>query len=389
MNPLLIAPALLFTMGAVIGLLWFVTRRQNPHLAWIAAGFIFFAFAIAVQLSYIPTETRSNAVLSAALYAAGAQCVALGIIARSRLEGGALPLSVMSILIIAGIYWYSYVDRHLIGRIYVLNFGMALMLLYASYRTRAFIHGSIADRILFWSLLGVGLHFFPRTLLTMGALQDGMRAADFGTTTFWIISLYAMGMLTIVMGIAIIIVTGLDVIASIKEERDTDSLTGVLNRRALDRILKDAGSLQQPVSVLVCDVDNFKRINDTYGHHGGDIVLQHFVQNLVASVRHTHIVARLGGEEFVVIMPATPLHQAVEQAERIRQSNPEMGADTIAPGLSVKCSIGVAELYPGESAWSAVRRADDLLYRAKKTGRNRVVSEDSVPQPTLSELSAF
>lgn len=118
-------------------------------------------------------------------------------------------------------------------------------------------------------------------------------------------------------------------------------------------------------------------------------MLQHFVQNLVASVRHTHIVARLGGEEFVVIMPATPLHQAVEQAEHIRQSNPEMGADTIAPGLSVKCSIGVAELHPGESAWSAVRRADDLLYRAKKIGRNRVVSEDSIPQPALAELSAF
>lgn len=263
MNPLLIAPALLFTMGAIIGLLWFATRRQNPHLAWIAAGFVFFAFAIAVQLSYIPAETRSNAVLSAALYAVGAQWVALGIIARSRLKGGALPLSVMSLLIIAGICWYSYVDRDLISRIYVLNFGMALMFLHASYRTRAFVHGSIADRILFWSLLGVGLHFFPRTLLTMGALQDGMPAAEFGTTTFWIISLYVMGMLTIVMGIAIIIVTGLDVIASVKEERDTDSLTGVLNRRALDRILKDAGSLQQPVSVLVCDVDNFKRINDT------------------------------------------------------------------------------------------------------------------------------
>jgi diguanylate cyclase (GGDEF)-like protein len=389
MTPLLIAPALLFTMGAIIELLWFATRRQNPHLALIAAGFVLFAFAIAAQLAHIPSEIRANAVLSAVLYVAGAQCVALGIIARSRLKGGLLQLSMMSVLIIVGIWWYAYGDRSLVARIYVLNFGMALMLLYASYRTRAFIRGNIADRILFWSLLGVGLHFFPRTLLTMGALQDGMRAAEFGTTTFWIISLYAMGMLTIIMGIAIIIVTGLDVIASIKEERDTDSLTGVLNRRALDRVLKDAATLQQPVSVLVCDLDNFKRINDTYGHHGGDIVLQHFVQNLVTAVRHTHIVARLGGEEFVVIMPATPLHKAVEQAELIRQSNPAMGADTIAPGLSVECSIGVAELHPGESAWSAVRRADDLLYRAKKSGRNRVVSEDAVPQPTLADLSAL
>lgn len=374
MNPLLIAPALLFTMGVIIGLLWFATRRQNPHLALIAAGFIFFACAVAVQLAYIPNEVRANAVVSAAIYSAGATLFSLGIIARSRLPGGHRPLLVISVALVIGIFWYAYVDRQLVPRVYILNFGVAAILLYASWRTRKLISGSIADRILFWSLLGVGLHFFPRTQLTVQSIASAT-VADFSDTSFWILTLYVISIFTIILGISIIVVTGLDALAAVKRERDTDSLTGVRNRRSLEGLLSRTAAFRQPVSLLMCDLDHFKRINDTYGHHGGDIVLKSFVDNLVATVGQEGIVARLGGEEFVVVMPGADITRAVSLAERILASTSQVRAHSIAPGLIVRCSIGAVEIGDDEDPWAAMRRMDDLLYKAKQAGRNRVVSE--------------
>ena len=150
----------------------------------------------------------------------------------------------------------------------------------------------------------------------------------------------------------------------------TDALTGLNNRRMFDHSLQLELAIverrETPLSLLVLDVDHFKRINDTHGHEVGDTVLVAIAQVLGGCARVIDIVARVGGEEFAVILPNT--EGALEVAERMRTAVAQ--ATWLAQRATI--SIGVATLQPAEDASSLYARADAALYAAKAAGRNRV-----------------
>lgn len=161
----------------------------------------------------------------------------------------------------------------------------------------------------------------------------------------------------------------------------SDALTGVGNRRYLDAALQRevTRALQtgQPLSVVMADLDHFKVVNDTHGHQAGDAVLAAFGAQLRQNTRASDVVARFGGEEFLVLMPDTGLVSATDWAERMRA----LSAATTVPPLTspVTVSLGVAELEPGitnpsEAIYRLVERVDAALYRAKRAGRNRVAT---------------
>jgi two-component system cell cycle response regulator len=159
----------------------------------------------------------------------------------------------------------------------------------------------------------------------------------------------------------------------------TDPLTGLHNRRymngQLKALLERAALGGGPVSVLVLDIDHFKRINDAHGHPVGDEVLREFAIRLVSNVRAVDVPCRFGGEEFVVLMPDTRAEDALRIAERIRGhagGQPYRVANG-AELLSVTVSVGVAAYQPGDMPEDLLRRADAALYDAKGGGRNRVV----------------
>ena len=153
----------------------------------------------------------------------------------------------------------------------------------------------------------------------------------------------------------------------------TDTLTGVKNRRSFDekveRILANHKRHPKPVSMLLLDLDNFKNINDTYGHKKGDDILTEFAQTVKSIIRTTDYVYRFGGEEFVVIANNSSLENSGVLAESIREFIIQ------SPSLSeynITVSIGVAEIIKNDDADSWFRRADRALYESKATGRNRV-----------------
>ena len=162
--------------------------------------------------------------------------------------------------------------------------------------------------------------------------------------------------------------------AAIRELSLTDALTGVGNRRHLDETLaaecERARRYQQPLALIILDIDHFKRVNDGWGHEAGDHVLQEIGAVLRACRRQSDFVARLGGEEFVVLMPGAGALQAEQAAERLRQAVAGRAMGTL-PGVTA--SLGVAVLAAGETGGSLLARADAALYRAKQGGRNRVV----------------
>jgi len=168
---------------------------------------------------------------------------------------------------------------------------------------------------------------------------------------------------------------------SLRIEIMRDELTQLLNRRALEQELEHLSSStvwasQQPFTIIVCDIDHFKQINDTYGHLAGDEVLQALAQRLQNQLRRETTAYRYGGEEFVVILTETHLEKAVEVAERLRQALRSSPVQSKAGLIQFTASFGAAQqdAFYDRSAWDVLQRADTALYEAKRQGRDRVES---------------
>ncbi len=167
----------------------------------------------------------------------------------------------------------------------------------------------------------------------------------------------------------------------LREESRRDALTGVGNRRALDRAidkaLEEAGGAGDLFSILMCDIDNFKKFNDSYGHLIGDRVLRFVARVLSNSIKGRDTAARYGGEEFAVLLPGTTLNNARMLADRIRREVASGVLKDSSSGKSfgrITISIGVAKCKRGESRDDLLSRVDKALYRAKQGGRDRVVA---------------
>ncbi len=155
----------------------------------------------------------------------------------------------------------------------------------------------------------------------------------------------------------------------------TDALTGVGNRRMMDEVLAREVERSRrhgdPLSLTILDIDHFKRVNDTWGHDTGDRVLRETGTVLLQTMRLCDIATRMGGEEFVLLLPGTDLDAAVICAERLRGA---MSAHDFSLSVPVTSSFGVATLAAGEAGPALLARADGGLYRAKQQGRNCVVA---------------
>jgi len=170
--------------------------------------------------------------------------------------------------------------------------------------------------------------------------------------------------------------TNLDIV---REQAQTDALTGLANRKrmdeALDQAIRQADITGEPLAVSVCDIDHFKRFNDTWGHQTGDQIIKFVASCLKRCAGERNLVARYGGEEFVMIMPDTPLEDAADIAERVRsmvESKRLLRKSTSEDLGGITISIGCAQHVAGEGATKVIERADALLYESKRNGRNQV-----------------
>ncbi len=160
----------------------------------------------------------------------------------------------------------------------------------------------------------------------------------------------------------------------------TDPLTGVANRRRLEQVaamaLDHARAMGEPLSLIALDVDHFKAVNDTHGHPVGDQVLVSLTVACQRALRQVDQFGRLGGEEFVAILPGSDAAAAVQVAERLRREIDAMRLDGIVPGLRISVSLGVTSMKSvDDSLGQMLKRADRALYRAKERGRNRIEVE--------------
>jgi len=163
----------------------------------------------------------------------------------------------------------------------------------------------------------------------------------------------------------------------------TDSLTGIANRRifleSLGGAISFAQRRQTPLSIIMADLDDFKSVNDTFGHNAGDQVLQAFATHLMENSRQEDLMARWGGEEFIMMLPGTGAKEATVFGERLRTRLNEI--TFLDSGIRLTASFGVSAYQPGETSTSFIDRADQALYEAKRLGKNQVIIlEDEAKQ---------
>jgi len=190
----------------------------------------------------------------------------------------------------------------------------------------------------------------------------------------------------VLLGFSVVMLANEYVTRELKQMADRDSLTGVYNRRAflvlLDQLTHYAQRMNFPVSVLLLDLDHFKRINDTWGHQRGDQALCHVVGIAQQCLRDGDVIGRLGGEEFAIALPNASQAEAQQIASRLRMAMAAQPLHHAELTLPLTASIGVASWLGGESPDSLVNRADAAMYQAKSQGRNRIVLAEPIgPQP--------
>ncbi|MDC7717539.1 GGDEF domain-containing protein [Vogesella sp. DC21W] len=181
----------------------------------------------------------------------------------------------------------------------------------------------------------------------------------------------------VLLGFCVVMLANEQVTLALKQMADRDPLTGAYNRRAFMSMLEKATlyahRLAFPVSVLLIDLDHFKRINDTWGHQRGDDALRHVVQVAQDCLREGDILGRMGGEEFAIMLPNATQQEAEHIAGRLRQAIEAQPLQYAGATLSLTTSIGVAGWLAPENPDGLLHRADEAMYQAKRQGRNCVV----------------
>lgn len=237
-----------------------------------------------------------------------------------------------------------------------------------AYTTRRHATPSPLNSMLYLVFLLWMVHF---PLKAFGALYlgNGQTESDYSSTLYAVISQTTSGVLMIAGGLVILIGLLQEVVHNTQQQANSDALTGLPNRRAIDEWFDaqapDDGD--EPVAVAVIDIDRFKQFNDRFGHDVGDEVLRAVATCLDRNRPSAARLARLGGEEFVALLPKEEA-SALHSCESMRLAISRL---TFAESEAVTISIGLSQAMPGEPMGAVLRRADQALYQAKERGRNR------------------
>jgi diguanylate cyclase (GGDEF)-like protein len=368
----------------------FWLNQRWRHLVLLATGYAASAVGFLLQQFTPPTLFAATKLVSNVMFMAAMLCIASAIIDR---HGRPLPTVAFGVLAAGGLAawsWFMFVEPDLVWRIYVLNFALGGICLVMAAEMRVVPRRTIIEPLLLALSLLAGLNFFARALAAVPHDGSAVTYATLYSSVYWTTTMLSHAVFSIAIAMTLIGSTAFDVIAELRNESQTDPLSGLLNRRGFEeqgsRMLTDARRSGLPASLVICDLDHFKAVNDGFGHACGDRVIAAVGALFGTAASARHAAARIGGEEFAIVLPGANLPAARLFAEGIRNTLAALAIDGLPQRHALTASFGVAELAGPENLTELLARADAALYAAKKDGRDcvRVARPAAVWSPQRS-----
>ncbi|MGB7336022.1 MAG: GGDEF domain-containing protein [Salaquimonas sp.] len=272
--------------------------------------------------------------------------------------------------------WYLLVDYNITMRTASMNFGSALILLPAiGIVPRK--NCSVIYKAIFWALVITFAQFYIRTGLTIYLADQPLSMENYRNSIYLIGFHFSVALAAVGLALTLCIAIGIEEVTNMRRLAETDPLSGLVNRRGFEQeACSQIGLSNQrkvPLSLIVCDIDHFKNINDTYGHDVGDKIIKGFGRIIQSGCRRTDLVARIGGEEFCILLPVATKEMAFMVANSVREVFGKYQFPDLPEDAFCNASFGVSQIEPGENYQQLFKRADDALYQAKQTGRNKCI----------------
>lgn len=377
----LVIPVMTVVIACTLLVLWWKDRQRLHILAfayWAGAFSLGTIFQGLLRWNFPPFDI----VLFHLNAAIAITALIWGVLRRDEIK---FPASALIVLMLGSTVLLAFA-RYLEDQSALLmtqNFTISLMFTIAAICKWQVVPRNPGDRMVLWVFAALAAYSFFRPAIML-LVQSSMTMADYQASIFATVNLTLSALFALLIGLSVLATIIFDNMERQREEARMDPLSGLRLRRAFE---EDVDTLKLrslhsgvPISLIVCDIDHFKRINDGWGHAVGDIVISDVGALIKRTIRETDIAGRIGGEEFCIMVWNCEISAATKLAERLRRSTAELNAETSGQSLKVTCSFGVAQLRYEESYASLFERADAALYQAKEAGRNRVVQDGIAPR---------
>jgi diguanylate cyclase (GGDEF)-like protein len=280
-------------------------------------------------------------------------------------------LLTMAAIALGSLYYNQFIEQSLFARVVVLNFGLAVVSLLMMLDAAKSSKRTPVEQVLFGLMLVscAGFLLRPLFLTASGATAEQSEGA------YWLVVSISDALICAMMAVGFFAIIASDLMEGIKSDAQIDTLSGLLNRRGFEPRALGALARQatdRPAAMILSDLDHFKSINDRFGHSGGDRIIQKFSAVLKETVPRDAVMARLGGEEFAILLPPGAAAAAHRVAEEVRSTFRQVAIDLVAGEANPTASFGIAVARQNEDLNTLIDRADRALYQAKHDGRDCV-----------------
>ncbi len=370
----LLNPGIGLLFAIAFFLLWL--NRRERYVAYAAGAYTASALAFLIQDvgPVLPMELQR---LPANLgFLATGVLFAAAIIKRYALP---VPWRTMGVTVAVSItvfLWFLLGQPDIAARILSISIGAGIIAAMVVRALWPIDKPYLIDRVLFWVAALSALNLIIRPIVLLSLVGGFDNYVGFQQSVYWTTVQFSQAMVSIVAAISLMVAVAIDQISELRRQVDDDNLSGLLNRRGFEAqagaALRRCIDEDRPVALMIADLDHFKSINDNHGHAVGDAIIAAFGAHVRLIGPPGMIAGRIGGEEFALLVPGAGIEAARQLAEAVRKGLAAACADRIPARLCPTTSIGIAIGAPGTSLSALMADADQALYEAKRTGRNRV-----------------
>lgn len=370
----LLNPGIGLLFAVAFFLLWL--NRRERYVAYAAGAYVASAMSFLIQ-DLGPTLPMELQRVPANIGFLATGCLfAAAIIKRYGLPVPWRAMAITSTVSMGFFLWFLIGQPSIAARIISISSGTGVISAMVVWALWPLEKRYIIDRVLFWVAAASALNLIIRPVALLLLIGGIANYDGFQQSIYWTTVQFSQAMVSIIAAISLMVAVAIDQISELRRQVDDDNLSGLLNRRgfearaapALRRCIDD----NRPVALMIADLDHFKLINDNHGHAVGDAIIAAFGAHVRLIGPAEMIAGRVGGEEFALLVPGAGIKAARQLAEAVRTGLHPACADRIPANLVPTTSIGLTIGAPGTSLSALMHEADQALYDAKRTGRNRV-----------------